>query len=128
MMGVDKILVGFVVFLLIVSAALCLVEPTIMTYGDAIWYSFSVVTTIGFGDYAAATLIGRTLTMILGLDGLIVVALIPGVLVGYYLDFVQKKADDTIGVFLEKLERLDELSKDELRQISKKVKEQRYQL
>ena len=128
MMGVDKILVGFVVFLLIVSAALCLVEPTIMTYGDAIWYSFSVVTTIGFGDYAAATLIGRTLTMILGLYGLIVVALIPGVLVGYYLDFVQKKADDTIGVFLEKLERLDELSKDELRQISKKVKEQRYQL
>ena len=37
------------------------------SFGDALWYSFAVVTTIGFGDVVATTLVGRIITVILGL-------------------------------------------------------------
>lgn len=126
MSSADKIVIGFFGFMLLISFLLQLVEPSMESYGDALWYSFSVVTTIGFGDYTATTLIGRGLSILLGIYGLLVVALIPGILVSYYMEFVQRKADTSIAMFLEQLEHLDELSKEELRELSQKVKKHRY--
>lgn len=123
---VDKIFIGFVLFILGLSFILKVVEPQMLTYGDAIWYSFSVITTIGFGDYYAVTTIGRICTIIAGIYGILIVALIPGVVVSYYLDFIQTKADETTGEFLEKLENLENLTKEELKEISEKVKKRRY--
>ena len=54
------------------------------TIFDALWYCFAVVTTTGFGDLAAVTLIGRILTVILGFYGIVVVALITSVIVNFY--------------------------------------------
>ena len=124
--GADKMLLGFLLFLLADAFVLKLVEPQFITYGDALWYAFSVVTTVGFGDYAAVTTLGRLCTVLLGVYGLLVVALIPGVLVSYYLEFTQRKADETTALFLEKLEHLEELPPEELRHISKLVREKRY--
>lgn len=124
----DKILVGFAIFVLFISYMLMLIEPDMKEYGDALWYSFSVITTIGFGDVTAVTWIGRSLTMLMGLYGILVVALIPGIIVSYYLEFMQKKSDETIGIFLEKLENLDKMTTEELKQLSNKVKEKRYRL
>lgn len=124
----DKILVGFAIFVLFISYMLMLIEPDMKEYGDALWYSFSVITTIGFGDVTAVTRIGRSLTMLMGLYGILVVALIPGIIVSYYLEFMQKKSDETIGIFLEKLENLDKMTTEELKQLSNKVKEKRYRL
>lgn len=63
---------------------LLLVEPNIITFGDAIWYTFSVVTTIGFGDVVVITLVGRMLSVILGIFGIFMVAIITSVIVNYY--------------------------------------------
>ena len=125
--GVDKILIGFGIFVLLMSGVFTVVEPQMKTYGDSLWYSFSVITTVGFGDYYAVTLMGRICTVILGLYALFVVALIPGVMVSYYLDFVQTRAEETMGVFLEKLEHLDELSQEELKELSEKVRNRKDQ-
>lgn len=120
--GADKIIVGFVLFILVVAYALKLIEPNITTFEDGIWYCFSVVTTIGFGDYYAVTTLGRGLTMVLGIYGLLVVGLIPGILVSYYLEFTKIKADTSIMNFLDKLEHLDQLDKNELKELSNKIK------
>ena len=53
-------------------------------YTNALWYCFAVVTTIGFGDMTAASPIGRVLTVILGVYGIIVVALITSIIVNFY--------------------------------------------
>jgi hypothetical protein len=42
------------------------------------------VTTIGFGDIAASTPVGRVLSVILGLYGIAVVALITSIIVNFY--------------------------------------------
>ena len=71
---------------MIVAAALIFTyfEPTIPTFGDGLWYSFAVVTTIGFGDFAAQTTIGRIVTVFLGIYGIIVVAVITSIIVNFY--------------------------------------------
>lgn len=126
--GADKIIVGFVLFLLCVAYALKLIEPNIYTFGDGIWYCFSVVTTIGFGDYVAVTTLGRSLTIFLGIYGLLVVGLIPGILVSYFLEFTKIKADTSVLNFLDQLEHLDQLDKQELKELSNKIKARKYKI
>ena len=43
-----------------------------------------LVTTIGFGDLTSVSMIGRILSIILGLYGLVVVALVTSVIVNFY--------------------------------------------
>lgn len=70
--------------MVIFAFILLLIEPEITSFGDALWYTFSVVTTIGFGDIVVVTLIGRILSVILGLFGIFMVAIITSVIVNYY--------------------------------------------
>ena len=59
-------------------------EPDFHSYGDALWYLYAVVTTIGFGDMTAVSTIGRILSVILGVYGIVVVALITSIIVNFY--------------------------------------------
>lgn len=126
--GAEKILIGFLGFVLIIAGVFTLIEPNMASYGDALWYCFAVVTTIGFGDIYAVTVIGRVLTIILSMYGILIIALIPGVFVSFYMEFLKIKADESMMDFLEKLERLEELPKEELIEISKKVKAKKHKL
>ena len=99
------------------------VEPDVHTIGDGMWYTFVASTTIGFGDIAATTFIGRIITIFVSLNGIIVFAMMTGVVVNYYNEYLNMKKEDTISKFLEKLEDLPNLSKKELESISNKVKE-----
>ena len=86
-----EILFGLLTLIVCFSLVFPMVEPGINTFPDALWYCFAVVTTIGFGDYAAVTLIGRLLTVVLGLYGLIVVAVITSIIVNFYNETVGKR-------------------------------------
>ena len=73
------------------------INGNITTFWDALWYCFTVVTTIGFGDFYATSLVGRTLTVILGIYGIVVVAIITSVVVNFYNEVSSKsKARDFI--------------------------------
>ena len=124
----DKIVTGFGMYFLISALVIMLAEPGIHRYGESIWYCFSVITTIGFGDFTAVTVIGRTASIILGLYGVIVLAIIPGIVATYYMEVVNFKNGDSGEAFIYKLEHLDELSKDELKEISEKVKSRKFKL
>ena len=45
-----------------------------------------------------------------------------GVVVSYYMEYLNNRKEETVSVFLEKLENLENLSKKELKEISDKVK------
>ena len=59
---------------------------------SALWYCFSIVTTIGFGDVTATTALGRVLSVMLGVYGLIVVALLTSIIVNFYNEVKDENA------------------------------------
>ena len=118
----DSLIIGFVVFFLIDALLIMLVEPQITTYGQAIWYCYSVFSTVGFGDLIASTVIGRILSIILTIYTLLVVALVTGVIVAFYNDIVAMKYKASKAEILDKLEHLENLSKEELAEISERIR------
>jgi len=121
-MNVDKIVVSFISLMILCSFLLTLVEPEINDIFTGLWYSFVAFTTIGFGDIVAITLIGRIITVILSLYGIILVAIMTGVLVSYYQELNNLRLKISTEELLDKIDRLPELSKEELTEISKKIK------
>lgn len=89
-----EIIFGLLTMIVCFSIVLHAVEPPeagFNTFGDALWYSFAVVTTIGFGDVVATTVVGRIITVILGIYGLIVVAVITSIIVNFYNETAGKR-------------------------------------
>ena len=79
-----EVLFGLLTMIVCFSIILTSIEPKIETFPDALWYCFAVVTTIGFGDIVAVTPAGRILSVMLGLYGLVVVAVITSIIVNFY--------------------------------------------
>lgn len=86
-----EILLGLAVLIVGASLILMHVEPEMSQFPDALWYCFAVVTTIGFGDFAAVTPVGRVVTVVLGIYGIIVVAVLTSIIVNYYNETYGKK-------------------------------------
>lgn len=114
--------IGFIICYFAAAFALFLIEPQVTSYCDGLWFCFVAFSTIGFGDITAVTLIGRIIVIFITIYAMVVLAMIPGVVVSYYTEFLKAKENETISTFLEKLEQLPELSKEELEDISKRVK------
>ena len=117
-----KVFSGYIVFLFVSAAIIQLVEPDINRYGDALWYCYAVLSTAGFGDIVAMTFIGKLVSVFVTIYTIFVVAIVTGVVVNYYGQIVEMQRRETAMIFLDKLERLPELSKEELEDISKRVK------
>ncbi len=121
----DKILVGFIVFLFAVAAVIELAEPDINRYGDALWYCYAVISTAGFGDVVAVTFIGKICSVLLTVYAIFVTAIVTGVVVNFYTQMVEMQRKETLAMFMDQLERLPELSREELESISQKVRKLR---
>lgn len=119
--GTNKLLYGYVCLFFIISVIIMIIEPNINNLGDGIWYCFSVMSTIGFGDISAVTPAGRVLSIILSLYSILIVGIIPGILTSYYIESTKLKANESMEKFLYDLEHLSELSKEELKNLSMKV-------
>ena len=78
-----EILIGLVVLIIATALVLTFMEDN-MSIADALWYCFAIVTTIGFGDIVATSIVGRILSVILGIYGIVVVALITSIIVNFY--------------------------------------------
>jgi voltage-gated potassium channel len=52
----------------------------ITNLGDAFWWAFETVTTVGYGDYTPVTLVGRVIAVIVMFSGIGIVVTILGVI------------------------------------------------
>ena len=89
-----EVFLGLLILIISFSLVFKAFEPMINTYTDALWYCFAIVTTIGFGDITAVTTVGRVLTVILGMYGIIVVAVITSVIINFYNETKDAKMSD----------------------------------
>ena len=91
-----EIISGLLLLIVAFSYMLKFTDKAFATFGEALWYCFAVVTTIGFGDLTPTTSVGRLLSVILGLYGIIVVALITSIIVNFYGEMKKESAKQTV--------------------------------
>ena len=106
---VNEIIMGLLILVVLCSVYFTVVEPNITSYVDALWYSFAVITTIGFGDVYVTTTFGRILSVILGISGIVVVALFTSFIVNFYNELNRKREERTLQKLIEKAKELEEL-------------------
>ena len=123
--GADRILLGFLGFLLLSALVIWLCESGIHTYREALWYCFAVVSTIGFGDVVVHTFVSRVFSVLLSVYAVAAIAIFTAVIVNYFTKLIELRQKESIGAFVDKLERLPELSKAELAELSEQVRKYR---
>ena len=88
-----NIYLGLILPLLVFTCSLGVYEAehnapnaTITNFGDAIWWAFVTVTTIGYGDYYPVTFEGRAIAVLLMLSGLALVSVITVSFASWFLE------------------------------------------
>lgn len=112
----------FAVLFVICAVIVTLFEPTIGSFGDAVWFLFQVVTTIGLGDFTAVSTVGRASAIVLSIYSIFFLALITGAVVSYCAEQMHARRNESVAHFIDQLEHLPELDHDELVALSEKVK------
>jgi voltage-gated potassium channel len=62
---------------------------TIVNFGDAVWWAFCTITTVGYGDYVPITVPGRIAAVALMLGGVVLVGLIVATISSAVLDYAK---------------------------------------
>ncbi|QNE78226.1 two pore domain potassium channel family protein [Streptomyces finlayi] len=60
-------------------------EGTIKSLGDAVWWSFTTMTTVGYGDYAPTTGLGRMLAVGLMLSGIALLGVVTANIAAWFI-------------------------------------------
>lgn len=121
--GAQRIFVVYLVFLLACCGVFCLVEPdTFPDFGDAVWYCFQTITTIGFGDIVPSTALVRGISVVIGLSALFVVALLTGVTVSYFNEKMRLRRNESFIEFDHGMEHLTELSPEQLARLEEQYR------
>lgn len=88
-----NVYLGLVLPLLVFTCSLGVYEAehnapgaNITNFGDALWWAFVTVTTIGYGDYFPVTLEGRAIAVLLMLSGLALVSVITVSFASWFLE------------------------------------------
>ncbi|MGI6535814.1 MAG: potassium channel family protein [Eggerthellaceae bacterium] len=107
------------------AALLVLFEPGIDGIGDALWCCFETVSTIGFGDVLVKTALGRTVVVVLSVASIFFLAVLTAFVVNYCSEVMRMHRDQSIALFVDRLEHLPELDAAELQELSRQVRELR---
>jgi hypothetical protein len=109
---VYEIILALLILVILCSIYFTIVEPSMTSYVDSLWYSFAVITTIGFGDVTVSTTLGRILSVILGISGIVVVALFTSIIVNFYNEMNKKRDEAEIRRVIKKIDELEKIEKE----------------
>lgn len=88
--------------LLVFTAALAALDEErhaagahIRTFGDAIWWAFETISTVGYGDYTPVTQIGRMVAVGLMIGGIAMLGIVTATLASWIVERVARTEIDT---------------------------------
>lgn len=120
--GLGPLTLAFFVLFALCAVIIWLCDPLTTSLGDALWFCYQAVSTIGFGDITAGRGLARVVTVILSVFSIFYIALVTGVVVNYVNEVIRQRQEGTLSRFMHTLEHLEELSPEELAAFSKSVR------
>ena len=89
--------------------------------GDALWCCFQAVTTIGYGDITVTSAVGHAIVVALSVVGILFVAVLTAAVVSYCNELMLARRNESLALYLDKLGHIDQLTQEELAELSRKV-------
>lgn len=123
--GLGHATVLFCCAFVVCAMLLALFEPGIDGIGDALWCCFEAVSTIGFGDVLVQTALGRAVVVLLSVASIFYLAVLTAFFVNYCSEAMRARRDQSIALFVDRLEHLPDLDAAELEELSNQVKDLR---
>jgi len=120
--GADRIIYGFLGFVALSACAIWLWEPENATFPEALWYCFTAISTIGFGNVVVHGVLARTLTVLLSIYAAAVLAIFTAVVVNYFQQIVSTGRQEDLEAFLDQVERLPNLTHQEMEALARQAK------
>ena len=113
----------FLVLFFAAAFAVHMTEPGVVSFGAAVWLCFQVVTTIGLGDFTSTTVAGRLAIIVLSAYSVFFLAIMTGAVVSYCSEVMRRDCDEDVCELVDELERLPELSREDLVEFSSRATE-----
>lgn len=118
----SKIIYLFITFLIMylifTSAIYYYDKASFNNFGDALWFTFVSIFTVGYGDYTVHTALSRVLTVILIIYGSVIIAIFTAIWVNLVSQVTKATVFNQEEDVYNKLCSLESLSKEELTKIS----------
>ncbi|PYZ91942.1 ion transporter [Salipaludibacillus keqinensis] len=111
----DKVVLATFILIFISSIPIRIIEPTIHTYTDAVWWAVVTSTTVGYGDISPETPIGRMIAILLMMVGIGLLGMVTSSVASYFLQGKNEKEDKPAIVYMKsEIDRIEELSDEEI--------------
>lgn len=121
----DKFLYGFVIYYFFSCIVIWIIDPSVNSFWDALWFGFMIITTIGFGDFTVTSFFGRLVTAILGIYGIFLIAFVCGVGASYLFARTRIGKNESVSQMIWQLEHLDQLDEKNLKDLKTKIQARR---
>lgn len=86
--------------LLVVASALAMLDTerhaagaTIVSFGDALWWAFVTITTVGYGDYTPVTTTGRVIAVVMMVAGIALLGTVTATLASWFVQQISRDED-----------------------------------
>ncbi|MBO0588589.1 potassium channel family protein [Sporosarcina sp. E16_8] len=120
--GLDKLLMVAVVLLFIIPIPIVLVEPSINTFTDALWWAVVTTTTVGYGDLSPTTPLGRVLAVVLMLVGIGIIGTFTSAITSYFSKKNELSHDKQVLEVIQSIEKIENLTKEDIELIQLFIK------
>jgi voltage-gated potassium channel len=88
-------LVGFVAALAVLDAERDAPDATITTFGDAVWWTLTTISTVGYGDRYPVTVEGRIVASALMVAGIALLGVVTASIASWFVETLRTARDDT---------------------------------
>ncbi|WP_243399625.1 potassium channel family protein [Arthrobacter glacialis] len=88
-------------------------DASIASFGDALWWAFVTITTVGYGDLTPTTLLGRSIAVGLMIGGIALLGVVTATLASWLVEKVSAQETKSQEITAEELQSL----RDEIRML-----------
>ncbi len=120
--GLRPLTLAFTCLFALCGLAVFALDPNVGSLGDALWFCYQAISTIGFGDIPVTNVAARAVTVILSLCSIFYLAVITGAVVNACAELAAARRKENLMQFMDQLEHVDELSREELADLAQQVR------